>query len=341
MEIFSVILTPIVLCFSLPKCSYDILHFIRDHTTYLDGVGAVCDYSLMELDKYGNEEYGTMVDRGKVSDEERPHDGKMEQSYLSFQKQFPTWPGNPAGRNLIDKIHQYKHQIEEERNVLISSALYQSMSLHSHHQGSAPLAFQQSIPSIDLSQQAPNSPLPCDPLGSKKSQSMTGASFLLSTTGSGHALDNMPSVLRSVLQNQNIDYENDNYWLSKVLIFTILFSLTTSSFNVIACQILFLPFLLRSFNPLLSLQFLMAEEGRMRFHHGNRIEGKIINEILNPRCIPTKQKCVAKQTVLSILILIIIPLTTILSIIQGDLKILMRVLSMSDCVIVAFAQSSS
>lgn len=229
MEIFSVILTPIVLCFSLPQCSYDILHFIRDHTTYLDGVGAVCDYSLMELEKYGNEEYGTAVDSGKVNDKERPHDGKLEQSYISFQQQFPNWAGNPAGRDLINKVHEYKHQVEEERNALTCSVLYQSMKLHSQHPyvATAPLGYQQSVPSIDLSQQAPNSPVPCDPLASKKSsshyplfaqqsQSTTGGSFLLSALGSGHGVDDMPSILRSVLQKQNIDFENDNYWLTKV-----------------------------------------------------------------------------------------------------------------------------
>lgn len=59
MEMLSVILTPVVLCYSLPPCAPDILEFIRNHTTYVDGVGAVCDYSTFDLNKYGNEEYAT------------------------------------------------------------------------------------------------------------------------------------------------------------------------------------------------------------------------------------------------------------------------------------------
>jgi autophagy-related protein 9 len=59
MEMLSVILTPVVLCFSLPHCAPDILEFIRNHTTYVDGVGAVCDYSTFDLNKYGNEEFAT------------------------------------------------------------------------------------------------------------------------------------------------------------------------------------------------------------------------------------------------------------------------------------------
>lgn len=59
MEMLSVVLTPVVLCFSLPPCAPDILEFIRQHTTYVDGVGAVCDYSTFDLNKYGNEEFAT------------------------------------------------------------------------------------------------------------------------------------------------------------------------------------------------------------------------------------------------------------------------------------------
>lgn len=33
----------------------------RDHSKFVDGVGAVCDYSLFDLEKYGNEKYGATV----------------------------------------------------------------------------------------------------------------------------------------------------------------------------------------------------------------------------------------------------------------------------------------
>jgi autophagy-related protein 9 len=59
MEMLSVVLTPVVLCFSLPACAPNILEFIRNHTTYVDGVGAVCDYSTFDMNRYGNEEFAT------------------------------------------------------------------------------------------------------------------------------------------------------------------------------------------------------------------------------------------------------------------------------------------
>ncbi len=44
MEVLSALLTPAILCFSLPRCAGAVLSFVREHTTYVDGVGAVCDY---------------------------------------------------------------------------------------------------------------------------------------------------------------------------------------------------------------------------------------------------------------------------------------------------------
>lgn len=44
MELLSVVLTPAVLCFSLPACADSVLKFIREHTKHVRGVGAVCDF---------------------------------------------------------------------------------------------------------------------------------------------------------------------------------------------------------------------------------------------------------------------------------------------------------
>jgi hypothetical protein len=151
----------------------------------------------------------------------------------------------------MSKIHEYKQHVEEERQSMISSALYQSMNLLRSHHAPPPLqhrhsfsptategsdhephcaadvrvAQQDSVPSLDIlnQQSAPVSPQPsCDiPMFAQNSQSLAAASaFLFSAMGSGgvqdSAIDNMPSVLRSVLKKENIDYENDFYWLTKV-----------------------------------------------------------------------------------------------------------------------------
>lgn len=296
----SVILTPMVLCFSLPQCSPNILSFIEEHSAYVDGVGAVCDYSLFELEKYGNEEYGTVNEHGDhFNERDRPNNGKMEQSYLSFQHEHPNWIGNQTGRNFINNLQLYKKNKQYERNVMLSSALSQSITMHnSNHfvvdlnhmnqqgiskvnQGESSSILERSetnsinqIPSPNLSsslssssptttitstainqgpqqnlqiqqlnnnqlyntqqsfsnsqqlqlqqsQQEPSSnyPLFCQTSQSLMSQSLpktSSASFMLSGIGSELPLDNIPSVLKSILKKENIDYENDFYWMTRV-----------------------------------------------------------------------------------------------------------------------------
>eukprot|EP01035_Chromulina_nebulosa_P018571 gene18571-24296_t len=93
MEVLSVILTPVVLCFSLPHCTEAVLEFVRHHSKYVEGVGAVCDYSLMDVAKHGHERFGAPND-GLALEIERPNDGKLEQSYFNFRQAYPNWEGN-------------------------------------------------------------------------------------------------------------------------------------------------------------------------------------------------------------------------------------------------------
>ena len=76
LELCSVILTPIVLCFSLPKCAPSIIEFIRDHSKYIDNIGTVCDYSLFDFDVYGDVAFGAPAE-GYVGAEKRPEGGKL------------------------------------------------------------------------------------------------------------------------------------------------------------------------------------------------------------------------------------------------------------------------
>lgn len=125
MEVLSVLLTPLVLCFSLPNCVPEMLAFMSRHTKYLDGVGDVCDYSTFDFDAYGNSEFlspvegdvggsdrstayadhrastdsyvGSAVERRVATDimnqRDRDSDGKLEQSYMSFRIANPDWHG--------------------------------------------------------------------------------------------------------------------------------------------------------------------------------------------------------------------------------------------------------
>jgi autophagy-related protein 9 len=108
LEVTSVLLTPIVLCFSLPSCAGSIIQFVSQHTKYVDGVGSVCDYSAFDFEKYACERFGAVRD-GYSDEKQRPRDGKMEQSFINFQQMHPTWHGADAGgRALTERLNVYK-----------------------------------------------------------------------------------------------------------------------------------------------------------------------------------------------------------------------------------------
>jgi autophagy-related protein 9 len=65
-EMASVVLTPFVLYFSLPKCAPAITRFVRDFTTSVDGVGNICSLSAFDFSRHGNSKYGSPLQAPKV-----------------------------------------------------------------------------------------------------------------------------------------------------------------------------------------------------------------------------------------------------------------------------------
>lgn len=52
-EILSIIFTPFILWFSLPRCSARLVDFFREFTVHVDGLGYVCSFALFEFQKGG------------------------------------------------------------------------------------------------------------------------------------------------------------------------------------------------------------------------------------------------------------------------------------------------
>jgi autophagy-related protein 9 len=94
-ELFSVIITPLLLWFSLPECASDILKFVRENTITVEGVGDVCALS-----------YGS----GK---REAFDQGKREQSIASFAATYPGW--NPPHEISFLLSNVFKSAEEEEK----------------------------------------------------------------------------------------------------------------------------------------------------------------------------------------------------------------------------------
>lgn len=52
-EILSVLTTPLVLWFTLPRCSSQIIDFFREFTIHVDGLGYVCSFAVFDFAKTG------------------------------------------------------------------------------------------------------------------------------------------------------------------------------------------------------------------------------------------------------------------------------------------------
>lgn len=53
-ELFSPLITPFILCFSLRHQSLQIVDFFRNFTVDVAGVGDVCSFAQMDIKKHGN-----------------------------------------------------------------------------------------------------------------------------------------------------------------------------------------------------------------------------------------------------------------------------------------------
>lgn len=100
-EMASIVLTPFVLCFSLPYCTHAILDFVRDNTVFVEGVGDICSLANFDFEKHGNSKYGALTHCPKAS---RSRQGKMEKSFLSFVSTYPTWEPGAAAKQMLASL---------------------------------------------------------------------------------------------------------------------------------------------------------------------------------------------------------------------------------------------
>ncbi|ORZ06573.1 autophagy protein Apg9-domain-containing protein [Lobosporangium transversale] len=104
MEFMSLVLTPLILGFSLPGCSEKIVDFFREFTVHVDGVGYVCSFAVFDFKRHGNVKYGAPADF-KRDERFISNEGKMEKSFLNFKQNNPDWePNNPEGSMYLSKL---------------------------------------------------------------------------------------------------------------------------------------------------------------------------------------------------------------------------------------------
>lgn len=108
-EIVGVLITPIVLWFSLPGCSEQIIDFMKDFTVHVDGIGYVCSFAVFDFSKNGNAKYGAPVTPA-VPNSTAPakelvsNDGKMEKSFLNFKASNPDWIPEASGSQYLQAL---------------------------------------------------------------------------------------------------------------------------------------------------------------------------------------------------------------------------------------------
>lgn len=84
-EVLSIIVTPFILWFSLPKCSDHIIDFFREFTIHVDGVGYVCSFAVFDFKKGDGRKALHGGGNADARDEyySTKH-GKMAASYFGF-----------------------------------------------------------------------------------------------------------------------------------------------------------------------------------------------------------------------------------------------------------------
>lgn len=109
-EIFGVLITPLVLFLSLPKCSDQIIDFFREFTIHVDGLGYVCSFAVFDFQK--DQRISKPQQQANVSDAREDYyatkHGKMQASMHGFLDNYVYHPRTglpgthglgPAGRH--------------------------------------------------------------------------------------------------------------------------------------------------------------------------------------------------------------------------------------------------
>lgn len=97
-EILSMIFTPFILWFSLPKCSERVIDFVREFTVHVDGMGYLCSFAVFDFKKganaspQGHNNQSNDLRQDPRADYFSTKDGKMLASYYGF---LDNYGGNP------------------------------------------------------------------------------------------------------------------------------------------------------------------------------------------------------------------------------------------------------
>lgn len=157
-ELLALIVAPVILGFSLPRCSEDICAFVQQTKVEVPGAGDVCGYSTFDFDTFEDENWEgrtlgvrttpmSGLQEGlqppvndsipeptiRLSARPKTQHGKLEKSFFSFKAVHPSWECSASGQHLVDRVETYQHQqaiaLDRERNYHIEAAARQLETL--------------------------------------------------------------------------------------------------------------------------------------------------------------------------------------------------------------------
>ena len=109
-EALSILITPFILWFSLPKCSDQIIDFFREFTVHVDGVGYVCSFAVFDFKKgmgKNGPQAGTNTD--PRDDYYSTKNGKMAASYFGFLDNYHLNPKTGVPGHVPPGLRQQFH----------------------------------------------------------------------------------------------------------------------------------------------------------------------------------------------------------------------------------------
>lgn len=139
-EVMSLMVAPIILCFSLPRCADRLCQFIRDSKAKVPGVGDVVGYSLFDFDlfedenwqvasSHGRNEYPTIsaLDLDEAANFQfKTRHGKMEKSFYSFKHNYPKWEMTPSSLKRVIEVEAFRREQDmaqcKERQLHVQAA---------------------------------------------------------------------------------------------------------------------------------------------------------------------------------------------------------------------------
>ena len=105
-ELLSVIWTPWILCVSLPRCSEQIVRFVSENSTDVDGIGTVCKLSTFDFEA-DNSSSGSHGADGCQRNRKFSHRNKIEKSLINFQECHPHWSPAHGAATWLQELDNY------------------------------------------------------------------------------------------------------------------------------------------------------------------------------------------------------------------------------------------